>query len=51
MNDGDKLIANVPLRWKNSVSMGVVIPHKMRNCNTYRKDTLCDGCEKLVKKE
>ena len=28
----DELIAKVPLSWKRSFSLGVVIPHKMRNC-------------------
>ena len=26
---------------------GVVIPHKLRNCNICGKDNLCDGCDKL----
>jgi len=46
--EGDKLVAKVPLSWKRSFSMGVVIPHKMRNCNKCTKDILCDGCDKLV---
>ena len=48
MFEGDKLIAKVPLSWKKSFSQGVVIPHKMRNCNKCTKDILCDGCDKLV---
>ena len=48
MADGDKLVAKVPLSWKKSFSQGVVIPHKMRNCNKCTKDILCDGCDKLV---
>ena len=28
---GGKLIAKVPLSWKKSFSMGVVIPHKVKN--------------------
>ena len=28
--------------------MGVVIPHKMRNCNKCTKDLICDGCDKLA---
>ena len=28
--------------------MGVVIPHKIRNCTNCKKDILCDSCEKLV---
>ena len=48
MLGGDKLIANVPLSWKKSFSQGVVIPHKMRNCNKCSKDVLCDVCDKLV---
>ena len=48
MADGDKLIAKIPLSWKKSFSMGVVIPHKMRNCNNCMNDILCDDCDKLV---
>ena len=48
MADGDKLIAKVPLSWKKSFSQGIVIPHKMRNCNNCTKDILCDDCDKLV---
>ena len=44
MFNGDNLIAKVRLSWKKSFSMGVVIPHKMRNCKKCRKDLLCDGC-------
>ena len=46
--EGDKLFAKVPLSWKKSFSMGVVIPHKLRNCSKCPKDILCDGCDKLV---
>ena len=42
MFDGDKLIAKVSLSWKNSFSMGVVIPHKMRNCSKCTKNIICD---------
>ena len=31
-----------------SFSIGVVIPHKMRNCKKCTKDNLCDNCDKLV---
>ena len=48
MFDGDKLVAKVPLSWKKSFSQGVVIPHKLRNCNKCIKDQLCDGCDILV---
>ena len=40
MFNGDKLIAKVPLIWKKFFSMGVVIPHKMRNCNKCTKDLM-----------
>ena len=33
---------------ERSFSQGVVIPHKMRNCNKCTKDVLCDECDKLV---
>ena len=48
MSDGDNLIAKVPLSWKKNFSQGVVIPHKMRNCNKCTKDILCDDCDKLL---
>ena len=48
MADGDKLVAKVPLSWKKSFSLGVVIPHKMRNCHYCKKDILCDICDELV---
>ena len=48
MYNGDKLVAKVPLSWKKSFSQGVVIPHKMRDCNKCTKDILCDDCDKLV---
>ena len=28
--------------------MGVVIPHKKRNCNNCREDTFCNECDKLL---
>ena len=48
MYNGDRLVAKVPLSWKKSFSQGVVIPHKMRNCNDCKIDSLCDRCDKLV---
>ena len=36
------------MSWKKSFSMGVVIPHKMRNCNDCTSDSLCDNCDKLI---
>ena len=48
MADGDNLIAKVPLSWKKFFSLGVIIPHKMRNCNECAKDMPCDDCDKLV---
>ena len=41
------LIAKVPLSWKKSFNMGVVIPHKMRNTSNCTKDPLCENCDKL----
>ena len=46
--NGDKLVAKVPLSWKKNFSQGVVIPHKMTNCNNCIKEILCDDCDKLV---
>ena len=46
--EGDKLVTKVPLSWKISFSMGVVIPYKMKDCNKCTKGILCDHCDKLV---
>ena len=48
MFNGNKLIAKVLLGWIKSFSYGVVIPHKMRNCNKCTKDIFFDDCDKLV---
>ena len=48
MFEANKSVAKVPLCWKKSLSMGVVIPNKIRNCNKCDKDSFCDGCDKLV---
>ena len=47
--DGNIFTAKVPLSWKKSFSMAVVIPHTKRNCVECIKDSLCDNCDKLVK--
>ena len=46
MCNGDNLIAKVPLGWKKSFSMFIVIPHKNINCIKCTKDIFCDGCDK-----
>ena len=48
MFDRDKLVTKEPLSWKKSFSLGVVIPHKIRNCNKCAINVLCDECDKLV---
>ena len=48
MFGGDKLISKVPLNWRKGFSYGVIIPHKMRNCNKCKKEILYDDCDKLV---
>ena len=48
MAGGGNLFAKTTLSWKKSFSQGVVIPHKMRNCNNCTKDLLSDDCDKLV---
>ena len=48
MADGEKLVAKVPLSWKKSLSQGVVIPHKTKNCSDCKIHSLCDNCDKLV---
>ena len=48
MFNGDNLITKIPLSWNKSFSYGVIIPHKMRNCNKCTKDILYDDCDKIV---
>ena len=48
MANGDNLIAKYPLSSSKSLSQGVVIPHRIKNCNKCSKDFLCDDCDKLV---
>ena len=48
MLDGAKLTAKVPLSWNKVFSHGVIILHKLRNCNKCIKVILCDDCDKLV---
>ena len=48
MFNGDKLIAKVHLSWKKRFSYGLVIPHKMRNCNKCEKAILCFSCDDLI---
>ena len=48
MVDGAKLVAKVPPSWKSTFTSGVVLPHKLRNCNESSEDVLCDRCDKLV---
>ena len=48
MADGGKLVAKMPLSWKKSFNLGVVIPRKMRDCRYCKKDILCDICDELV---
>ena len=48
MADGGKLVSKVFLSWKKPFRQGVVIPHKMKICGDYKKDFLCDRCDKLV---
>ena len=38
MFNGDKVVAKLPLSWKKSFSMGVVVPHEMKICDKYTKD-------------
>ena len=46
--DGDKLIAKLPLSWKKSFRLGVLVPHKMNNCKKSSKNILHDDCDKLL---
>ena len=48
MADGGNLVAKVPLSWKKLFSQGVVIAHKMKNCDECKKDVLCVDCDNLV---
>ena len=48
---GDNLIAKMSLSWKKSFSQGVVIPHKIKNCNKCTKDLLCEHCDILINQD
>ena len=48
MLDGNKTITEVPLSWRKSFSMGVVIPHKLRNCLQCKNNSLFFNCDILV---
>ena len=48
MADSGKVMAKVPLSWKKSFGMGVVIPHEKGNCGECKNDSLCDNCDILV---
>ena len=45
---GEKVRADLPLSWKKSFCMGVVIPSVNRYFTDCDKDTLCDKCKELV---
>ena len=49
MRNGEKVVANLPLSWKNSFGMGVVIPSTNRFCSDCDTDSLCDTCNRMVK--
>ena len=38
MFDSDQLIAKVPHNWEKGFCHGVIIPHKMKNCDKCTKD-------------
>ena len=42
MYNGGNLKAKVPFSWKNTFSLGVLIPQKLRNCSKCSKNILCD---------
>ena len=48
MAEGGDLIAKAPLSWKKSISMGVVFPHKMKNCGDCKRNVLCDNWDNIV---
>ena len=44
MLDGKKISAMLPRSWKKSFNYGIVIPTKMRHCNTCKHGILCITC-------
>ena len=48
MANSGNLIAKVPLSWKKLFSMGVVIPHKLRNCSDSPNDILSESSDEIV---
>ena len=51
MADGGKLIAKVTLSWKKSFIMGVVTPHKLKNCTDCKKEIVRHKCDNLVNEQ
>ena len=51
MLNGEKIEAKVSQSWKKSFSYEMIIPHKLRNCNCCKEDSLCDKCDKLVNRK
>ena len=48
MLDGKKISAMLPRSWKKSFNNGIVIPTKMRHCNTCKDGILCITCNNQI---
>ena len=48
MLKGKKITAILPRSWKKSFENGVIIPKKMRRCNTWKDGILCITCNNQI---
>ena len=48
MLDGKKITAMLPRSWKKSFENGVIIPTKMRQCNSCKDGILCTTCNNQI---
>ena len=45
---GVEMIATLPLIWKRSFNLSVIIPKTIRYCTDCDKNSLCNRCNKLI---
>ena len=48
MIEGQKISAMLPRSWKKSFNSGVIVPAKMRFCNEYDGEKLCNKCNNQI---
>ena len=48
MLDCKKISAMLPISWKKSFNIGIVIPVEKRRCNERKGEILCDDCNNQI---